>query len=410
MIRLQEVMAPSFFSVHQQVKAGAYTHFWLKGGRGSCKSSFVSLELIVGIMRERQTHGVVLRKVGAHLKNSVVEQIRWAIAMLGVEQYWEEKMSEPAFFYRPTGQKILFRGADNPQKLKSLKFPKGYAKWIWYEEVDEFSGMDEIRSLNQTLMRGGDKFAVFYTFNPPKGRESWVNRELVKPEEGRLVHHSTYLEVPRNWLGEQFFLEAARWKEKDEMVYRHEYLGEVTGSRGQVFTNVVTREISAEEIASFWNISRGLDWGYAVDPLHYTVNHYDRKKRKLYIFFEIHQAGLSNRQAAEMVKEENKERGVVICDSAEPKSIGEFCGYGIAAIGARKGPRSVEYGIRWLQDMEEIVIDPVRCPKTAEEFLGYHLESDQNGGFLGRFPDKDNHAIDAVRYSRQFDMDLVKVR
>ena len=111
-----------------------------------------------------------------------------------------------------------------------------------------------------------------------------------------------------------------------------------------------------------------------------------------------------------MVKEENKERGVVICDSAEPKSIGEFCGYGIAAIGARKGPRSVEYGIRWLQDMEEIVIDPVRCPKTAEEFLGYHLESDQNGGFLGRFPDKDNHAIDAVRYSRQFDMDLVKVR
>ena len=111
-----------------------------------------------------------------------------------------------------------------------------------------------------------------------------------------------------------------------------------------------------------------------------------------------------------MIRKENLENGVIFCDSAEPKSISEFCTYGLRAVAAKKGARSVAYGIRWLQDLEEIVIDPVRCPKTAAEFSGYNFQEDGQGGFLGRYPDRDNHAIDAVRYSRQVDMERVKVR
>ena len=111
-----------------------------------------------------------------------------------------------------------------------------------------------------------------------------------------------------------------------------------------------------------------------------------------------------------MIKKENKRNGTVICDSAEPKSIAELNYFGINAIGAKKGPGSIEYGIKWLQNMEKIVIDPERCPYTAKEFTEYELERDNGGNLRAHFPDKNNHAIDAVRYSRQFDMSMVKVR
>ena len=110
--------------------------------------------------------------------------------------------------YKKTGQKILFRGADKVQKLKSTKVTHGYIRYIWYEELDEFCGMKEIRSINQSMMRGGEKFTVFYSYNPPQNRRSWVNREALKKRDDMLVHKSTYLDVPKNWLGEQFFLEA----------------------------------------------------------------------------------------------------------------------------------------------------------------------------------------------------------
>jgi len=146
-------------------------------------------------------------------------------------------------------------------------------------------------------------------------------------------------------------------------------------------------------------VVRGLDWGYAADPLHYAVSHFDSRRRRLYIFFEIHSRGLSNREAAQRIKEENADNDIVICDSAEPKSIAEVNGYGLRCIGAKKGPDSVRAGIKFLQDMEEIVIDPVRCPETAREFTGYELGKDKEGNFLSYFPDRENHSIDAVRYS-----------
>lgn len=410
MIELKDIIAPSFYGIHNDIKKQKHTYYWLKGGRGSTKSSFVSIEIILGMMKDSNANCVALRKVGLNLKDSVYEQLEWAIKMLGVEQYWLSKLSPLELVYIPTGQRIIFRGADKPKKIKSTKFKSGYCKYIWYEEVDEFNGMEEIRTINQSLMRGGESFCVFYSYNPPKSQRNWVNTEVLLPQETRVVHHSTYLTVPKKWLGEQFFLDAEHLEKTKPDNYRHEYLGEVTGTGGAVFTNLVIRPIVDEEIERFDNISRGLDWGYASDPFHYTVNHYDSTRRRLYIFYEIQLKSLSNRKAAEMIKAENKNNGLITCDSAEPKSIAEISDYGLRVIGARKGPDSVEYGIKWLQDLEEIIIDPVRCPQTAKEFNEYELESDGNDGFKAKFPDKNNHSIDAVRYSRESDMKNVRVR
>ena len=159
----------------------------------------------------------------------------------------------------------------------------------------------------------------------------------------------------------------------------------------------------------FDHIARGIDWGYAADPFHYTVNHYDKTRKRLYIFYEIQKLNLSNKKAAEMIKAENKNNAMIVCDSAEPKSIAEMYEYGLKVMGAKKGADSVDYGIKWLQDLEEIVIDPKRCPNTAREFMEYEIERDGNGNLKGKFPDKNNHSIDDVRYSREYDMKHVRV-
>ncbi len=412
MISLKQLIAPSFYEIHNDLKQFRHTHYWLKGGRGSTKSSFISLEVILGMMKDTQANAVVLRKVGQTLQGSVYEQLQWAVSVLGVEGYWVSKLSPLEMKYIADGRenKIVFRGADKPKKIKSTKFRKGYCKYIWYEEVDEFGGMEEIRTINQSLLRGGSDFVVFYSYNPPQSQSNWVNEEVLQKRNDRLVHHSTYLTVPPEWLGQQFLIEAEHLKNVKPMAYQHEYMGEVTGTGGEVFTNLTLREITDSEISHFDHIARGIDWGYAADPFHYTVNHYDKTRRRLYIYYEIQMLKLSNRKAAELVKAENKRNKLIVCDSAEPKSIAEMLAYNLKVLGAKKGADSVEYGIKWLQDLEEIVIDPKRCPNTAREFLEYELEKDANGNFKGHFPDKNNHSIDAVRYSREFDIKIVKIR
>lgn len=402
MPRLSELISPGFYELHHDVEEERHTHYWLDGGRGSTKSSFVSIEIILGIMKDKNANGIALRRYGVNIKDSVYEQLAWAIDALGAGALWRGKLSPLEFIYIPTGQRIIFRGADDARKLKSIKFKKGYCKYIWYEEAAEFDGMESIRSMNQSLMRGGGAFIVFYSYNPPQSQRAWVNSEKLEAREDKVVHHSCYTDVPVEWLGEKFIIEAEHLKKTKPDKYAHEYLGEVTGTGGEVFTNLSIREISDEEILGFDNINRGLDFGFASDPSHYTVNHYDVTRRRLYIFYEFSAVGMSNRRLADEILAENSKNALVVCDSAEPKSIAELCSYGIKAIGAKKGPDSVEHGIKSLQDMEEIVIDPKRCPVTAKEFYEYELESDGNDGFIPRFPDRNNHSIDATRYSLVF--------
>jgi phage terminase large subunit len=397
-MNLTKAIAPSFYDVHKDIKAEQHTHYWLSGGRGSTKSSFAAVEIVLGIMKDPDANANILRKVKDTLHGSVFEQLVWAIEILGVSKHWDIPKAQLSLTYLPTGQKILFRGADNPKKIKSIKFAKGYCKFIWYEELDEFNGMEEIRMINQSLMRGGEKFVVFYSFNPPKSVNNWVNAEIKMTRPDRLTHHSTYLTVPREWLGEQFFIEAEHLKNTKPDSYNHEYLGEVTGTGGEIFANVQCRQISDEEISEFETIRRGLDFGYAVDPVAYSVMYYNRKYKRLLIFGEIYKVGMSNKALYDEIHRENKTNGVIRADSAEPKSINELNQYGLRVVPVKKGPDTIEFGIKFLQSLESIIIDDTRCPETAREFLTYELEKDSNGNWKAGYPDKNNHTIDSVRY------------
>lgn len=407
-MELSKLIASSFYTVHRDIAAGGHTFYKLAGGRGSTKSSFVGVEIPLGIMRDAAagqiTNAAALRRYGVNLKDSVYEQLLWGIDQLGVSVYWQASVSPLRLIYKPTGQQIIFRGADSPTKVKSIKVSRGYIKYLWFEELDEFEGPEKIRSIQQSVLRGGPKFCVFYSFNPPRSQRSWVNDPTAFSMPGMLEHHSTYLTVSPEWLGKEFIIEAEHLKATKPDAYRHEYLGIPTGTGGEVFTNVKIRTVTDAEIMALPRHRHGLDWGFAVDPFAYVAAGYDRKKRRLVLYDEVYQVGLTNRAAAEQVKKHGGLGKDIVCDSAEPKSIAEVRAYGLRVRGAKKGPDSVEYGIHWLQGLDEIVIDDKRCPNTAREFIGYELDRDARGEFKAGYPDHDNHAIDAVRYACEDDM------
>lgn len=396
-VKLSNIIAPHFWELHRDIKQHGHTYYWLEGGRGSTKSSDVSVEIPQLLIKNPECHAVVLRKIGNTIKNSVYPQMQWGIDALGLTDKFHFKTSPHEITYKKTGQKILFFGVDDPQKIKSIKLSFGYVGVCWIEELDQFTGMEEIRNLNQSLLRGGPVFWEFCSFNPPKSQNNWVNEEKLFDDPDRLVHHSTYLGVPREWLGDRFFEDAEKLKIKNEMAYRHEYLGEVTGTGGAVFENVEDMTMSDELVGNFDRLYYGLDFGFAVDPLAYVAMYYDAKREDLYIFDEIYQQKLTNSQAAGRIAQRTGDR-LIIADSAEPKSIKEMKDYGLHITGARKGPDSVEHGIKWLQDRAHIYIDKRRCPNTFREFISYEYERNREGQFISAYPDKNNHAIDAVRY------------
>jgi PBSX family phage terminase large subunit len=406
---LIDCIAPSFYGLHHDLKNDRHTEYWLKGGRGSTKSSFISVEILLGIIADPEANAVVFRRYQNELRETVYGQFEWSANKLGIAGYFKFQVSPMQIIYIPTGQKIVFKAADNPRKIKSINLGRGYIKYAWFEEVDQFGGMEEIRNILQSLFRGENRNRIsFYSFNPPKSARSWVNQETKISKPGRMVHHSTYLTVPHEWLGEIFITESEHLKNVNEMAYRHEYLGEETGTGLEVFTNVTIRTITDKEIEMFDHIRQGLDFGYAVDPLAFERMHFERRIRRLYLFKEISGIKLFNRQFYEKAKAYNDTP--TIGDSAEPKSLAELKSYGMRIRGAKKGPGSVETGTKFLQDLEEIVIDPERAPRAGKEFVNYALEVDRNGEVKSRFPDKDNHTIDATRYGLEDDMRYGGVR
>ena len=398
-IRLSGLIAEAYRPLHRALRAERYGEYWLKGGRGSGKSSFIALEIVLGLMRDPRASAIVCRKVAATLRESVYEQLIWAIEALGVERYFRFRLS-PLEIQRPdTGQRILFRGADDPGKSKSIKLARGYFKYLWFEELAEFDGMEDVWTIRASVFRGAHgRCATFFSYNPPREPASWVNGEALAPREGRIVHHSTYEDIPAEWLGEGFLAEAARLRAINERAYRHMYLGEVTGTGGQVFDNLRLRAISDEELAAPGPCLNGLDFGFASDPDALIRLAWDARARRLWVLGEYYGArtpvdGLAQAVLALCGRE------TVRCDAAEPRMIAELRDRGAQAVAAKKGAGSVAYGIRWLQDAGEIVIDPARCPNAAREFSGYAYRPDGRGGFLAEYPDRDNHLIDAARYA-----------
>lgn len=398
--KLSQCIGRSFEPVHRAVRSGDFHTFLLAGGRGSLKSSFASMEMLLLMMEHPDIHGVVLRKVEKTLRRSVFAQYQWAAEMLGLGEQVRFTVSPMEMEYLPTGQRLLFLGAEDPGALKSLKPPFGYFGLIHFEEWDQFGGEKETRSIRQSVLRGGDRTWCFMTFNPPLDRNHFANRAMISPGAGRYLHRSSYLEAPRSWLGEQFFRDAEALRQENPAAYRHEYLGQPGDPEGKIFLNLQLREITEQELGEFDRIYNGLDWGYYPDPWAFNRMHYDSARRTLYIFAEktLYRAG--NRETAEALYE----MGItgadrITADSAEKKSISDYRDDGLDCQGARKGPGSVEYSCKWLQSLKRIVIDPRRCPDTAKEFYDYEYDRDREGRPLRGYPDRNNHHIDAVRYA-----------
>lgn len=408
-IRLSSLVAQPFMAVHRDIKRGDHSEYWLRGGRGSTKSSFISIEIIMLLIQNPMMNAIVYRKVGNTLRESVYEQIVWAIDQLNVRPWFSFRVSPLEIRYNPTGQRILFRGADDPGKSKSIKLSRGYFGILWFEELAEFRGMDDIRTIKASIIRGGDNAVTFCSYNPPQTARNWVNKEALVPKANRLVHSSTYLQVPPQWLGQEFIAEAEALKASNERAYRHMYLGEVTGTGGQVFNNLDIRAIADDELNRLGSFYSGQDFGFAVDPDAYVCWGYDPHARRIVAIDEFYGSGNSTDRLANEVRQRNDNR-IVYCDSADPRMISELRMRGIDAIGVKKGPGSVEHGMRWLQNLGQIVIDPKRTPNIAREFSAYEYESDKNGDFLPAYPDKDNHTIDATRYALERVMVQAKVK
>lgn len=401
-IKISSVIGPAFRYVAHDVFHHGHTHYDLSGGRGSLKSSFVSIAVPLLIAANPNVHALVLRKVANTIRDSVYAQYIWAIGELGMAEYWETKVSPMELIYKPTGQKIMFRGADDPMKIKSIKVPFGYIAITHFEEKDQFAGRAEIRTILQSTMRGGSTFWNFESYNPPISRDNWANKDSLEDRADRMCHKSTYLEAPPEWLGEQFLAEAEYLKETDERAYQHEYLGIPTGTGGNVFENLEIRTIDDEEINTFDRIYNGVDWGYFPDPWAFNRCYYDAARRTLYIFDELKANKKGNRETADMLLEHGITRyDMIIADSAEPKSVADYNKFGLKCIGAQKGPGSVEYSMKWLQSLPKIVIDPKRCPCASEEFAEYEYERNRDGEIISGYPDRDNHHIDAVRYATE---------
>ena len=217
------------------------------------------------------------------------------------------------------------------------------------------------------------------------------------------VHHSTYLDNP--YISRQFIEEAETMKARNPMRYRWEYGGEAIGSGVVPFNNLTFRKITNEEVSQFDNIRQGIDFGYATDPLAFVRWHYDKTRRRLYLIDEFYGVKLSNRQLAEWVISKGYQTHEIIADSAEPKSIADLRSLGLSRIiGAKKGPDSVEFGEKWLDDLDEIIIDPERTPQTAKEFEDTDYQTDRDGNPKAKLEDKNNHAIDSTRYAMERDM------
>ena len=397
-IFLSEKIGSAFYDVAHDVFTHGHTHYDFSGGRGSLKSSTVSVIVPLLLINNPGTHALVLRKVANTIRDSVYAQYIWAIGELGMAAYWEAKVSPMELIYKPTGQKIMFRGADDPMKIKSIKVPFGYIAVTHFEEKDQFAGRAEIRTILQSTMRGGSVFWNFESYNPPISRDNWANKDSLEERADRLCHKSTYLEAPAEWLGEQFIAEAEHLKATNERAYQHEYLGIPVGTGGNVFENLELREITDEEVSRFDQIYQGVDWGWFPDPFAFIRLHYDRARETIYLIDEVYQNKLTNEASGEIIKKRNYADTYITCDSAEPKSAADYRAMGLPAKEAVKGPGSVDYGMKWLQ-RRKIVIDRKRTPHAYDEFVNYEYERNKDGDIISGYPDANNHLIDATRYA-----------
>ena len=258
---------PAFINIYRDILNREHLEYWLLGGRGSIKSTFANEVLIDLLENNPNMCAIIIRRYTNTLRDSVYAQTEWTVSQFsetfnGLIDTYDFKVSPMEVTKKSTGQKIYYRGADDPGKIKSIKPPKGmYIGVIWYEEFDQMQGMNAIRKINQSIVRGGEDFVQLYTCNTPSSKQHFVNKEKRKIKKNRLVHLSDYRSAPKEWLGQAFIDEAEYIKETAPLIYENEYIGNETGDGGNVFENLELREITDNEIKEFDRLYKGIDWG-----------------------------------------------------------------------------------------------------------------------------------------------------
>ena len=401
-----------------EIVGKGYREFWnfkgryrvVKGGRGSKKSCTAALWLIYNIMKLPQSNALVIRRFDVLNRNSTYSQLLWAINRLQVRHLWQAKVSPLELTYLPTGQKILFRGLDNPESVTSITVENGYLCWVWIEEAFQISSEEAFNKIDLSI-RGEMPDHLFkqftFTFNP-WSENIWLKRRFfdVKDDPDILAITTTYL------CNE--FLDAAdlrvfeKMKENNPRRYRIEGLGEWGIAEGLVYNNWKEQEF---DINYLWRQEdkndnpiylpyNGLDFGFTNDPTAFIAIAASEKQKQIFLYDEFYKRGMTNNDIADTLKYKGFQKARIIADSAEPKSIAELRRLGINRIfPALKGPDSVRNGIQKLQDYE-IIVHP-RCSNAIVEFNNYVWDKDQNDRVLNKPIDDYNHIMDAMRYATE---------
>lgn len=382
-----------------------YNRFWnskkryvvCKGSRGSKKSKTTALWTIAKMMEYPLSNTLVIRKVERTLRDSCFSDLRWAIHRLGVDAYWKATTSPIELTYAPTGQKIMFRGLDDSQKITSISVPVGYINFVWIEEAYQISKEDDFNMIDESI-RGELPEGYFkrfnITFNPWNERHWLKSRFFDKESDDVLALTTTY--KCNEWLDD------ADRKLFDDMRVRNPRRYQVAGLGnwgvidGLVYENWKEQVFTLSEVRDCETVA-GLDFGYTNDPTAFFIGFLDLEQKKLYVWDEIYEKGLSNRRIFEGIQALGYSKERITADSAEPKSIDELKGYGLRVSSAKKGKDSILNGIQWIQDLE-IVVHP-RCVNFLTEIGSYTWKEDRFGKKLNEPVDDANHLMDAMRYA-----------
>jgi phage terminase large subunit len=411
-IKSNTIFAKKYNKIFRWIMKHEKERYTFTGGRASCKSSFISLIIVMLIVMNPRYNALIIRKTAKNLRRSVFEQIVWAIDTLGLRSRFKIPKSQtaalPITYTRKDGstQQIIFAGCDDPEKIKSIKVANGYFAILWVEEKTEFNPA-ELQNVKISALRGGNQFFIFESYNPPSAARHWCNREANTHDPNRAVIHTTYKDIPREWLGESILHDIEQTKKNNPKAYENIYLGIATGTGRNIFENITLREITDDEIGKFDYFYNGVDFGYYPDPFAFVAMSYNEKEARLYIFDELYLLKHGNFEAYNALKKHMEAQGQdigrdrITADSAEPKSIADFRNFGADMRGAIKGRGSLEAGFKWLQSLHEIVIDPARAPHAADEFTLYEYEIDKRTSeIMTGYPQgQPDHALAAVRYA-----------
>jgi phage terminase large subunit len=393
----------------KKIVGKGYAEFWrcqkryiaLKGGRGSKKSKTAALRWIYLLSKYPQANLLVVRKTYNTLKDSTFTDLKWAINKLGLSLTWEWIESPLTIRNVKTGQKILFRGLDDPLKLTSITVENGYLCWAWFEEAYEINSEDEFDKVDMSI-RGelppGYFKQIVLTFNP-WSEKHWLKRRFFDKEDDRVLALTTTYEC-NEFLGKDDLLQFERMKEEKPKRYKIEGKGEWGIAEGTVYDDWEEETFNYLEVAQQPGIiSRcGLDFGYVADPTAFICTLIDLENKIIYIYDEHYQQAMRNNQIAEMIKYKGYSKEKIIADSAEPKSIDEIRILGIQGItGAQKGKDSVMNGIQFIQQFK-MFVHP-KCTNVITELSNYVWDKDKQGQTINRPIDDFNHLLDALRYA-----------